>query len=244
MLSDVHCHLYAVGDPEFAVRKSEEMGVGLLVTSAEDIGTAERCVELAEAFDTVYAAAGVHPEFALKLPESELDRLLPLLDRDCVVAVGEIGLDYKIARSRSEKDRQKTFFHRQLSVAEEYGLPVVVHSRRAHRPVVEAVAGRGVRAVLHWFSGPLEDALTAIDHGIYFSFGPAVLHYEAYRALVDVVPLELTLLETDTPVRFGGKEARPWWVKEVAGFIADVKKTSLDTVIEKTWDNARRFFRV
>jgi len=244
MLSDVHCHLYAVDDPESTVRKSKELGVGMIVTNAEDIGTAERCVELAETYDIVHAAVGIHPEFALKLPETEIDKLSAFLNRDCVVAVGEIGLDYKIAQSRSEKDRQKTFFFRQLSMAEEYGLPVIVHSRRAHRPVVDAIVGRDVRAVLHWFSGPLDDALNAIDHGIYFSFGPAVLHYEAYRALVDVVPMELILLETDAPVRFSGREARPWWVKEVAEVIADVKKTSVSTVIKNTWDNARRFFRV
>jgi len=244
MLSDVHCHLYAVEDPEAVVRESVERGVGLIVTSAENGETAERNVELAEAFDVVYAAAGIHPEFALKTPEKELERIERLLNAEKVVAVGEIGLDYKFARSREERDRQDIFFRRQLGMAEEYGLPVVVHSRRAHRPVVETLMEYDVRADLHWFSGPIEDVLNAVDHGIFFSFGPAVLHYESYRAIVDVVPLDLMMLETDMPVRFGGREARPWWVRDVANFIADVKRTSVDTVIEKTWENARRFFRV
>jgi len=244
MLSDVHCHLYAGENPEAVVRESAERGVGLIVTNAEDAETAERNVELADMFDIVRAAVGIHPEFALKVSEKELGRIEQILSAENPVALGEIGLDYKFARSRGERDRQKMFFHRQLEMAEEYDLPVIVHSRRAHRPVLEAIVDSGVRADLHWFSGPLEDVLNAVDQGIFFSFGPAVLHYEAYRAVVEVVPLELIMLETDMPVRFGGKEARPWWVGKVADFIADVKKTSAETVMERAWYNARRFFRV
>ena len=244
MLSDVHCHLYAVENPEVVVRESVERGVGLIVTNAEDAETARKNVGLADMFDVVHAAAGIHPEFALKLSEKELEKLEQIVSAGNVAALGEVGLDYKFARSRVERDRQKVFFHRQLEMAEEYDLPVIVHSRRAHRPVVEAIVDSGVCADLHWFSGPIEDVLNAVDHGVFFSFGPAVLNYEAYRAIVDVVPLDLIMLETDMPVRFGGKEARPWCVEKVADFIADVKKTSANTVIERAWYNARRFFRV
>ncbi len=244
MLSDVHNHLYAVEDPGAVVKESVERGVGLIVTNAENVETAKRCVDLAKQHGIVYAAVGVHPEYALQAPESDLQEIERLLDEEKVVAVGEIGLDYKFARNRAEKDRQKLFFHRQVQLANDYNIPVVVHSRRAHRPVVEALIDSGVRADLHWFSGPLEDVINAAEHGIFFSFGPAVLHYESYRAVVDVVPLDLIMLETDMPVRFGGEEARPWWVRDVARFIADVKRTSVDRVIERTWHNARRFFRV
>lgn len=244
MLSDVHNHLYAVADPDDVVRESQERGVGLIVTNAEEIETARKCIALAQNHDIVYAAVGIHPEYALKLPESSLAEVGRLLNEEKVVAIGEIGLDYKFARSREEKDRQMLFFSKQLALAKEYDLPVIVHSRRAHRPVVETLIDSGVIADLHWFSGPINDVVNAVEHGIYFSFGPAVLHYEAYRAVVDVVPLDLIMLETDMPVRFGGEEARPWWVRQVAEFIADVKKTSVDNVIEHTWKNARRFFRV
>ncbi len=244
MLSDVHNHLYAVDDPDAVVRESVEKGVGLIVTNAENVETAKKCVQLASRHDIVYAAVGIHPEYALTAPESDLDIVERMLGKEKVVAVGEIGLDYKFAKTRADRDRQKLFFSRQIRMAKEYDLPVIVHSRRAHRPVVEQLIGSDVRADLHWFSGPMGDVLNAVEHGIFFSFGPAVLYYEAYRAIVDVVPLELMMLETDMPVRFGGKEARPWWVRRVAEFIADVKRTSIDHVIERTWQNARRFFRV
>jgi TatD DNase family protein len=244
MLSDVHDHLYAVDDPDAVVRESKERGVGLIITNAEEIKTAKQCVALAHKHDIVYAAVGIHPEYALKVPESALADVERLLNEEKVVAVGEIGLDYKFARSREEKDRQMFFFSKQIALAKDYGLPVVVHSRRAHRPVVETLIDSGVTADLHWFSGPMDDVINAVEHGIYFSFGPAVLHYEAYRAVIDVVPLDLMMLETDMPVRFGGEEARPWWVRQVAEFIADVKRTSVEHVIERTWKNARRFFRV
>lgn len=244
MLSDVHCHLYAVEDPDGVVAESKKRGVGLIVTNAEEVETARRGIALAERFDTVYAAVGIHPEFALNVSEDQLEEIEHLLNENRVVAIGEIGLDYKFARTREERDRQKMFFYKQLELAKEYDLPVEVHSRRAHRPVVEMLIDSGVRANLHWFSGPIDDVVDAVEHGIFFSFGPAVLHYEAYRAIIDVVPLDLIMLETDMPVRFGGKEARPWLVRDVAKFIADVKRTSVGTVIEKTWENARRFFRV
>ena len=243
-LSDVHDHLYAVEDPDAVVAESKEQGVGLIITNAENYETALRCVELAEKHDIVRAAVGIHPEYALQVPESEIDQVERLLSNERVVAVGEIGLDYKFATTPEEKERQKDFFQKQIELAREYGLPVEVHSRRAHRPVIEILAEYGVPANLHWFSGPLKDVIRGVELGFYFSFGPAVLHYESYRAVVDVVPLDHILLETDMPVRFGGKEARPWWVRDVARFIADVKKTSVDNVLQRTWQNARRLFRV
>jgi len=240
----VHNHLYAVSDPDAVVRESVERGVGLIVTNAENVETAKKCVELARMHEIVYAAVGIHPEYALTAPESNLKIVEQMLENEKVVAVGEIGLDYKFARNRAEKDRQNLFFLKQIRLAKDYDLPVIAHSRRAHRPVVEQLIDSDVRADLHWFSGPLEDVINAVEHGIFLSFGPAVLHYEAYRAVIDVVPLDLIMLETDMPVRFGGEEARPWWVRDVAQFIADVKRTSVDHVIERTWRNARRFFRV
>jgi TatD DNase family protein len=240
MLSDVHNHLYAVADPDEVVQESRERGVGLIITNAEEVETAKQCIALAHKHDIVYAAVGIHPEYALKVPESALADVEHLLNEEKVVAVGEIGLDYKFAQTREERDRQKRFFAAQLELAKEYGLPVEVHSRRAHKPVVDLLIDADVPANLHWFSGPLKDVVRAVDAGIYFSFGPAVLKYPAYEPIIDAVPLEQILLETDMPV--GG--ARPWWVKDVAKKIADVKKTSLNTVIEATWKNARRLFRV
>lgn len=244
MLSDVHCHLYAVEDAPSVVQESTERGLRMIVTNAEDVKTSEKNVELADSFDIVYSAVGIHPEFSLSLPGKELEGVERLISKKDVVAVGEIGLDYKFARSRSEKERQKRFFHKQLDMAREYDLPVIVHSRRAHRPVLDAILDYGVRADLHWFSGPPEEVERAVEGGIFFSFGPAVLQYDAYREMVDQVPLDLIMLETDTPVHFGGRPARPWWVRDVAEFIADVKNTSVETLMVRTWENARRFFRI
>ncbi|NPA76972.1 MAG: TatD family hydrolase [Candidatus Diapherotrites archaeon] len=244
MLSDVHNHLYAVEDPGAVVRESEQRGVGLIITNAENVDTARKCLELAEKHEIVFAAVGIHPEYALRASESDLQTIEKMLGNEHVVAVGEIGLDYKFAETAEQRDRQKLFFRKQIQIAVDYDLPVEVHSRRAHKPVLDILSEYDVRANLHWFSGPMKDVLRGVDLGYFFSFGPAVLHYESYRAIVDVVPLEQTLLETDMPVRFGGEEARPWWVADVAKFIADVKKTSVDKVLHRTWQNARRLFRV
>ncbi len=218
--------------------------MGMIVTNAENVDTARLCVDLANDHDIVYSAVGIHPEFALKSPFSDLEVIERLLSYDKVVAVGEVGLDYKWARSPEEKARQKQFFSRQIDMAKEHGLPVIVHSRRAHGPVVDMLLDSGVLADLHWYSGSISDAVRAVEGGIYFSFGPAVLYYESYRALVDIVPLRQILLETDAPVPFKGKTSKPWWVQKVAEFIADVKKTSTDVIVERTWQNARRFFSV
>ena len=219
----------------------------LIVSNAEELETAERCLELARNYDIVRAALGIHPEYALRLPFDVVSRVEELIQRNDeeVVAVGEIGLDYKFAQTREEKDRQKEFFVRQIELANQYSLPVEVHSRRAHRPVLDLLeAHADVPVVLHWFSGGLADVLRGVELGYYFSFGPAIIHYEAYVPIVEAVPLDRILLETDGPVRFKGRPAEPCDVGAVAERIASIKKTSIENVMEAARRNARRLFHV
>jgi len=242
VFSDVHAHLYYI--PEEEIRRIPGEGLDFVLSAGEDLETSLKCVELARSHGFVYAAVGIHPSRAASATREELERTAGLLGEQEVVAVGEVGLDAKYVRLPSDWERQVRVFSHFLELAREHDLPLTIHSGRSFREVMDMVLQADVLPVFHWFSGPLSYALQAIEAGAYFSLGPAILHHDSYVPLVDVLPLDRILLETDTPVRFRGVEARPWWVKRVAERIAEIKNTDVGVIERKTRENALDVFGV
>ncbi len=241
MYADVHLHLYEAEDPKRIVSEAQEKGVNFFLTAAEDLRTAEKCVELT-VLDPVYAAVGVHPSKA-KEPY-DVKELEKLLEKEKVVAVGEIGLDAKYERFGISMDRQRRVFLDMLRLAREYDLPVSVHSGRSFREVIDILLRSDVQAHLHWYSGSVSLAVEAAESGMMFSVGPAVLHYKNYNGLVETLPLESLMTETDYPVRIGGVENHPSRVIDVAKRIAEIKGVPFDRVRRALFNNALSFFGV
>ena len=225
-------------------------GVELILNPGCDLDSSRTAVELAEQFPFVYAAVGVHPSDCGPWEDSWVEELRALAAHPRVKAVGEIGLDY-YWKENPPHDFQQKVFHTQLELAEELGLPVIVHDREAHRDCLEVVrAHPKVTGVYHCYSGSLEDAKTLVKLGWMLSFTGVVTYKNARRSLevIDWLPMDRIMIETDspylTPEPFRGKRNDSGKVYRVAETIAQVKGMDLDEVAEITLENGKRFFGI
>ena len=203
---------------------------------------------LAQKYDYVYFAAGIHPEFADTTPISASDRIADILVSDKkAVAVGEIGLDY---HCDVDRDKQKRLFETQLELAVSIGKPVVVHDRDAHADTLELLQKFRPRGMVHCFSGSVEMAHTLLNIGLYLGFTGAVTFKNNKKApaVVEMAPLDRILVETDcpymAPVPLRGRRSDSSMIEYVIERIAQIKGISPDTAGKATAANARRVFGI
>lgn len=253
MLFDTHAHYDDErfdGDREALLAGMPEKNVGLIVNPGCDISSSRTAVALAESFDFVYAAVGIHPENCGDFEPSMIDRLRQMAKNPRVVAIGEIGLDYYWAEN-PPRELQQEVLRRQLRLAEELGLPVIIHDRDAHGDSLEIVREfPQVRGVFHCFAGSVEMARELIKMGWMLSFNGVVTFKNAKKApeVIAAVPLEKLMIETDapylTPVPHRGERNDSSYVRLVAEKIAQIKGLTPEEVEKATWENGRRFFGV
>lgn len=228
-------------------RESRRRGVVNIIECGDSIETSKEVSKYAsEFYNLVYAAVGIHPQNDDEFNEKNMIILENLIKRKGVVAIGEIGLDYHFPNT--DKERQIKLFRRQLSLAEKYNLPVIVHSRDAIQDTYDILKEYQVKGVIHCFSGSLEMAKLFIRLGFYLGIGGAVTFNNSLN-LVDVVKnirLECLLLETDSPfmspVPLRGSKNVPWNVSYVAEKIADIKEMYSIDVVRTTTNNAITLF--
>ncbi len=226
-----------------------------MVTAGSDLASSLRAVSIAEMYGNVYAAVGFHPHEARHMAEGDLAALRGLASHPKVVAIGEIGLDFY--RDRSPRDVQLAVFRRQLLLAADLGLPVVVHARDAEAAVEAelaawsaAHANRQPRALLHCFSGDLAQAQRYADLGFLLSLaGPLTYpRNERLHAVARQLPLSALLIETDAPYlppqRYRGQRNEPCYLLTTAERLAALRDNSLDAIAEATVNNAARLFRL
>ncbi len=251
MLVDTHAHLDSAefkGDLEEVISRSLAVGVNTIVTVGTDLESSRQAVLLAEQYPSVYAAVGIHPHEAAQAKPDDLAELWHLSKREKVVAIGEMGLDFY--RNLSPAKIQEEIFVAQLELAQRAGKPVIVHDRQAHRATMAILQekAKGLRGVLHCFSGDLEIALQAMKMDLAISVAGPVTFQNARRlqALVCELPLEHILIETDCPYLaphpYRGQRNEPAYVRFVAARIAALKATSLEQVAQVTTANAKRLF--
>jgi TatD DNase family protein len=258
-LVDSHCHIDGSeydSDREEVIARALDAGVTTMLnvgTGDPHSGVFERAVELAEAHNPVYAAVGVHPHDAKLFDDAAEARLIDLARQSKrVVAWGEIGLDYHY--DHSPRELQRSIFARQLRIARQLQLPVIIHSREADEDTIriigEELQGYDRAGVLHCFGGSLQMAHAAIDLGFFVSFAGNVTFKKAeeLRHVARQLPLNHLLVETDcpylTPVPFRGKRNEPARVLETAKFLAELHEISLEQLAATTSENFRRLFRL
>ena len=194
---DTHAHLDALDDPDAAVSRAAEAGVASILTVGTTVEGCRTALELADTHPRVFAILGLHPHEAAT-EGGRLDELEPLLRHPKAVAVGETGLDFY--RNLSPRDRQRSVFEAELTLAAELGKPVVVHTRAADADTMDVLAGFGGTVVMHCFSSA---ALlpVAVERGYYVSFAGNVTYPNAsdLRLAATQVPAERLLAETDSP---------------------------------------------
>ncbi|MFP7313603.1 TatD family hydrolase [Bacillus sp. FSL P4-0322] len=254
MLFDTHAHLNAEQyneDLEQVIERAKSEKVEKIVVVGFDRPTITRAMELIEEYDFIYAAIGWHPVDAIDMTDEDLAWIKDLSQHEKVVAIGEMGLDYYW--DKSPKDVQKEVFRRQIALAKEVKLPIVIHNRDATEDVVTILKEEGaaeVGGIMHCFTGSLETAKACMEMNFYISFGGPVTFKNAKKPkeVVKEIPSEKLLIETDcpylTPVPFRGKRNEPSYVKYIAEQIAELREISFEELAELTTKNAKKVFRI
>lgn len=252
MYFDTHAHLDDEkfdADREEIIEHIKSEGVSLVVNIGADMESSKTTVELAEKYDFIYAAVGVHPYDEPDLTDDDILELKQLAKSEKVVAIGEIGLDYHFPDT--DKEGQKEGFRKQIALAKELNLPYVVHDRDSHQDCYDIIKESGYfRGVMHCFSGSSEFAKQMTDLGFYISFAGTVTFKNAKKVkeAAKTVPLDRILIETDCPYLSPepnrGKRNNPANVRYTAEVLAEIKGISLDEMAKITMENGKRFYGI
>ena len=253
MYFDSHAHL---DDGRFDADRAEifadlpRRGVGLLMNVGYDLPSSERSVALAHAYDFVYAAVGSHPDDAASVDGRLLDRYRALAADPRVRAIGEIGLDYYWAEN-PPRELQQDVLRRQMALAQELSLPVIIHDRDAHADTMAIVREfPRVTGVFHCFAGSVEMAWELLALGWMLSFNGAITFKNARRApeVVAAVPLERLMIETDSPylspVPLRGKRNDSRNLTYVLETLAAWKGVTPEEMARITLENGKRLYRL
>ena len=247
MFIDTHCHLSKedYDDIDKVIEEDKEAGVDKIVVSGCSRESIDEVMNFKDKYDIVYVTIGYHPEYADNVGEKELDYLKSLLGDKKVVGIGEIGLDYHY--TKDNKDKQMWLFEEQLKIAEEFNLPVVIHSRDATQDTINTLKKYDVKGIIHCFSGSLETAKIYISMGFLLGIGGVVTFKNSkLKDVVKEIPIDSIVLETDspylTPVPYRGKVNSSKYLEYIAEFISDVKNISVLELAEITSNNASSLF--
>ena len=233
-------------DRENMLGSLRESGICGVINCGADIESSVFSVELANKYDYIYAACGIHPEEADKIPENYIEIIRNLATNEKCVAIGEIGLDYYWRQDNKEK--QKELFEKQILLSKELDLPIIVHDREAHGDTLEILKKHKPKGVLHCFSGSPETAEEILKLGMYIGLGGALTFKNARKAVevAQMLPLDRLLLETDcpymAPVPFRGKRNYSGYIPYIAEKIAEIKGIDTQTVLDITSENAKKLF--
>lgn len=255
MLFDTHAHL---NDPKFdedredvIKRAQEKYDVSRVVNIGYNRETIQTCLELAEAYDFIYAAVGWHPHDAKHMRDDDLAWIEQLAAHEKVVALGEMGLDYYW--NNSPRDVQADVFRRQITLAKKVNLPIIIHDRDAHEEVVQILKeehAEEVGGVMHCFGGDWEIAKQCLSLGFYIGLGGPVTFKKAddVREIARKVPIDRLLIETDCPYLAPepkrGKRNETGYVYYVAEKMAEVRGMSTEQLAAQTTENACRLFNL
>ena len=253
MLFDTHAHMDDQAfdaDRQVLLSELPNQQIGLLMNPGCSLEASCNAVELANAYDYIYAAVGSHPDAADEVNEEALEeyRKLCKLNRK-VKAIGEIGLDYHY--EDIPREIQKKAFRAQMALAAELDLPVIVHERDAHEDGMAIVKEfPQVNGVFHCYSGSAEMARQLVELGWYIGF-TGVLTFKNARKAVEVaasIPLERIVLETDCPYMapepFRGKRNDPGKLYRMAEKLAEIRGLSVEEIHRITMENGKRLYRI
>jgi len=249
-LADTHCHL---DFPEFdidrdeVIQRAKDQCLRYIVNIGSSLEGSRKSLELARQYDFIYATCGIHPHEADRFDNKVLGALSELAKKDKVVAIGEIGLDYY--KNYSKAENQNSLFISLVKMAQDLGLPLVIHNRQAEADTLKILKeAMPIKAVVHCFSGDEKFLKECLELDFFISYTCNITYKKAQglRDLVKATPLERLLLETDAPYLppegFRGKRNEPIYVKYLAQEIARIKEITLEEVASVTTENAKTFF--
>lgn len=242
MLIDSHCHLTKrfLDDSTETIKRARENGVEKMICVGTSLEDCKQAVEIAQKFEGVFASVGIHPEETC----NNWGEFEKLISEPKVVAIGECGLDYKIGLPG-----QKEIFEKQISLAEKYDKPLIIHIRDAQEDLMK-INLKKCRGVFHCFSGNPNYLKYVLNLGFYVSFAGNVTFKKAeeLQDLAKLVPLDRLLVETDSPFLspdpLRGKQNTPANVKIVAQYLANLKGVPFEELEKVTSNNAATLFNL
>ena len=252
MFIETHCHLdYLKAEPlEDIRRKIKEAGITKVITIGVDPDNLDKVMELSNTYSEIYFTQGIHPHDAKLATEVEFNKIIERSSMPKMVAVGEIGLDYHY--NNSPPEIQRSMFERQLQIACDQDLPVVIHTRDADedtKAILKNFSGKLKRTgVVHSFTSTLELAEFVLNEGFYIGFNGIITFKKAegVQEVVKITPVERILFETDspflTPVPHRGKENAPFYLPFIAGKIAELKNFDLEKLKIQVLHNSLHCF--
>ena len=254
-LIDSHAHLDGekfADDRAAVIEHALASGVVKIITMGDSLESSARSVALTEEFESVYAAVGIHPEEAQPMTAATDEQLAAWAAQEKVVAIGEIGLDYYWEKDEEKRALQRAIFVRQLDLARQLKLPVCIHDREAHGDMMKILKteGRGLRGVLHCYSGSWEMAAELLKGDWYFGIDGPLTYKNAAKLpeIVQRLPAERILVETDSPylspMPFRGRRNEPAHVLYVAKKAAELRGESLEDFARATRENTRALYGI
>ena len=253
MFVDTHTHLDFDAyneDRENVIQRAIENQVLAIITIGTDLETSKQAILLADKYASIFASVGIHPSDCANVKDSDFDLVKELAGHEKVIAIGEIGLDYY--HMHAEKDVQQNSFKKQIGIAKELDLPMIIHNRDSHDDMLKILKDENVNeigGVMHSFSGDLPYLNKIINMNLHISFtGNITFKKSTSDELVKKVPIENLLLETDspflTPVPLRGKRNEPAFVIHTAKKIAKIKEIDIEILAKVTTENAKSLFRL
>lgn len=245
---DTHCHLDFNDfepDRDDVIKRSSANGVSDIIVPAVSQNTWHSTIELCEKVASCHLALGLHPVFIEQHQPDHLNELDHLVTQHTPVAIGEIGLDFYL--KELDREKQLAFFSKQLVIAQQHQLPVIIHNRKAHDECISLLKEHKIsRGIIHAFNGSIQQAEKYYEMGFALGFG-GMLTFERstkLRALVKALPIEAIVLETDAPdmtvAQHRGERNSPEYIPLIADAIANIRNISVDELAQATSANALR----
>ncbi len=236
-------------DRDELLQSMPEAGIGYIVNVSSNLDSLDRTVELTQKYDFIYGSAGIHPTDSVDLTEDNFYRIEETANKPKIVAIGEIGLDYYW--KKPDNETQKKWFIRQLELARKMDMPVIIHSRDASQDTLDIMREyQDLDGVIHCFSGSLETAREYVKMGFFIGVGGVVTFKNGrkMKEVVEGIPMESIVLETDcpylAPVPHRGKRNSSTYIPLIAEEIAKIKNMTAEEVIQITYNNAKRLYRM
>lgn len=247
MFVDTHCHIFKsdYDNIDEVLNNASNNNVKYYINNGSDREYNKEVLELVKEYDNMYGALGIHPETVDDYSLDDIEFIKNNLSNEKIVAIGEIGLDYHY--TKENKDEQIRLLEMQLSLAEEYNLPVIIHSRDATEDTINTLKKFNCRGTIHSFSGSLETAKIYIKMGYLLGVNGVITFKNCnIKDVIKEVGLDNIVLETDspylTPVPYRGMQNNPSHILDIAKFVSELYNVSLEELSYRTNENIKRMY--
>ncbi len=249
MLVDTHSHIFFYKEKvDDVIKECKEKGVKYIVENGLNVETNRIVLNEAKKYDIVLAALGFHPVDISKEKEDIIEKEIEFIkeNKDKIVAIGEVGLDYYWVKEKDLQEKQKKYLYKFIELAEDIKKPLIVHSRNSEKDIIDILSTTKAKVILHSYMGRISYAKKAIDFGFYFSVPSVVYKRKDLHRLIEEIPLELILTETDSPFLdpVGYRNNKPWKVIYGLETITKIKKVDLEELKAIIIRNFEKVFQV